>query len=236
MSLQRDDFSKYFQVSPESFVDDHSFFQNIDSMIQSGGDNHNSANQSISSSDQSLIGKILSIDSTPVSNSEDVSQLNNVIPLSQMSCGQTKPPIETMYDNLSPELLDSSDPSLRDSTTTPAPTDSSTLPDIMSTTTTEAPVDVAGDPFSQSGGTQKQHTFDRANDSRQFEPNLTDSSDYWNDVLMDSCDSMDCQTDTTDWSTTELDTLNQSNVVNSQQGGGVSNESSSLPIYTGDSQ
>ena len=122
------------------------------------------------------------------------------------------PKKKKMYYNISPELLDSSDPSLRDSTTTtPAPTDSSTLPDIMSTTTTEAPVDVAGEPFSQSGGTQKQHPFDQANDSRQFEPNLPDSPDYWNDVLMDSCDSMDCQTDTTDWSTTELDTLNQSN-------------------------
>tara|TARA_A100001015_G_scaffold64441_1_gene71116 strand:+ start:2463 stop:3155 length:693 start_codon:yes stop_codon:yes gene_type:complete len=222
MNSQRDDFSKYFQMSQDSFVDDNSFFQNIDSMIQSGGDSHNS--------EQSLLGKLLSIDSTPITNSEDVSQITNVIPLSQMSCGQTKPPVETMYEQISPELLDSSDPSLQDSTTTtPAPTDSSTLPDIMSTTTTKAP-EIPGDPFSQSGGSNKQHTFDQANDSRQFEPNLTDSSDYWNDVLLDSCDSMDCQTDTTDWSTTELETF-------PQQGGGESNiESSSLPIYTGDSQ
>ena len=77
-------------------------------------------------------------------------------------------------------------------------------------------------------------------ESNEFEPNLTDSSDYWSDVLMDSCNVGDCVTDTTDWSTTQLDDnlLLESHLDSIQMEGGAANQSqelsSSLPIYTND--
>ena len=244
MSSKPEDFQYYFNNSiEESSIDDNSFLQNIDShqyiseSFQMGGTD---------SSSQSFITKFFKMDSTPVTNSSDVAELQSVIPLDKMSCHRPKTQVETIYEKVPSELVDSRDPSLSDSiTTTPAPTESSTLPEL-STTQHDAPP--SADYFSQSGGEKQQLVSDNinesnnsndsndSNDSTIFEPNLTDSSDYWSDVLMDSCDSMDCITDTTNWSTTYLDDSSQQ----IQSGGNdiridsITDNTSSLPVYSND--